>query len=375
MEISVDIRRKMYEALNSEDTNCIRQIVSANPSILEEGWSGPLSPSYLHLAARKGLLRVCETLVDLGIDVDVVAPNWGDLVPLEDAATSGHIELVEWLLERGAAVDGLPTSASTPLMGAAIEGRLAVAARLLEANAEINREHLRLPQTALDFAELFKVKNTGQDEVAFLLRESGGIRPYLETQEWDGVAGQSLIEQICDSFGPVNPILVEERKIRTRHVGIRRARVSKKYEYQFLFTVGLASMGGAEVAVCLPCSWPLNRDALHIDRFNWPLNLLFCFAKHHLESGQPFLHGDTHDSVDLGANVMGASQSVLQWLVIRKDWFGSEVRKQAVNEQIVIFAPVCKRPIKPGANALKAADKAASQVERTKWETLSIPYP
>src|SRR5207244_265105 len=184
MGVSLKIRRQLFEAVCAGDADGIRIIAANDPEALREGWGGWGGASYLHLAAAEGHTNVCTALIELGIDINTPVPETG-VVPLDKAASAGHLNTVQWLLKRGAAVDGLPTSISTPLMGAAIEGRLEITTLLLDGGAEINREHLRLPQTALDFAVFYQVKKTGQEAVATLLRERGGIRPYTEKHDWN----------------------------------------------------------------------------------------------------------------------------------------------------------------------------------------------
>ena len=371
MEVSIEIRRQLYEAINTEDTETLRKISDELPGALGEGWTGKGSPSYLHISARKGKLQICQLLVELGIDVNTPTPMAGDTVPLEEAATGGHLSVVKWLLDNGAAVDGLSTSVATPLMGAAMEGHIDVVLPLLEAGAEINREHLRLPQTALDFAEVYKVKQSGQGAVAALLRECGGIRPYLEPHDWTNVPGQLYIEHIERAIGGfANPIGLAEAIVGDGHtVTIRRARIPTKYEFQLLFTVGLAHLG-VELALCLPSAWPLNNATLKEYCYAWPTNLLLKLSKM-IVQGSALTRGDLLDAEHSAlAGFEWPAPTIRQWLLTLNQCIEAEREGDYKLPQTLLVTPILtKKQIKPGAAAMITAEK----LENAKWKALALP--
>src|SRR5665647_1198870 len=73
--------------------------------------------SPLMLAALKGLTGLCQQLIDKGADVN--KPGWA---PLHYAATHGHLEVMNLLLENYAYIDAASPNGSTPLMMAANYG-------------------------------------------------------------------------------------------------------------------------------------------------------------------------------------------------------------------------------------------------------------
>lgn len=102
--------------------------------------------SPLMLAALKGLTKVCERLIELGADVN--KPGWA---PLHYAATRGHLEIMQLLLDQHAYIDAASPNNTTPLMMAAHYGTPSAVKLLLEAGADpLLKNDLGL--SAIDFA-------------------------------------------------------------------------------------------------------------------------------------------------------------------------------------------------------------------------------
>lgn len=102
--------------------------------------------SPLMLAALKGYLAVCQKLI--ARDADVNKPGW---TPLHYAATGGHLDVIQILLDNHAYIDAASPNGSTPLMMAAMYGSTEAVQMLLDAGADpIVKNGLGL--TAIDFA-------------------------------------------------------------------------------------------------------------------------------------------------------------------------------------------------------------------------------
>lgn len=102
--------------------------------------------SPLMLAALKGETALCLLLIRQGADVN--KPGWA---PLHYAATNGHLEAMNLLLEENAYIDAASPNGTTPLMMAALYGTDSAVKLLLEAGADPllkNSQGL----SALDFA-------------------------------------------------------------------------------------------------------------------------------------------------------------------------------------------------------------------------------
>jgi uncharacterized protein len=103
--------------------------------------------SPLMMAALKGLTDLCQKIIDRGGDVN--KPGWA---PLHYAATNGHLDVMNLLLENHAYIDASSPNGSTPLMMASLYGSPSSVKLLLEAGADplITNE---LGLNAIDFAQ------------------------------------------------------------------------------------------------------------------------------------------------------------------------------------------------------------------------------
>ena len=102
--------------------------------------------SPLMLASLRGHLDLVRKLINRGADVNKT--GWA---PLHYAATSGHVEIMELLLENHAYIDAESPNGTTPLMMAALYGTPASVKLLLDSGADAVLRN-QLGMTAIDFA-------------------------------------------------------------------------------------------------------------------------------------------------------------------------------------------------------------------------------
>lgn len=102
--------------------------------------------SPLMLAALKGHLALVKQLVER--DADVNKTGW---TALHYAASGGHVEVIDFLLENSAYIDAESPNGTTPLMMAAMYGSPESVKMLIQAGADLNLKNM-LGMTALDFA-------------------------------------------------------------------------------------------------------------------------------------------------------------------------------------------------------------------------------
>jgi uncharacterized protein len=102
--------------------------------------------SPLMMAALKGQTALARRLIER--DADVNKPGWA---PLHYAATGGHLDMMELLLEHYAFIDAESPNGTTPLMMAAMYGSTEAVKLLLDAGADTAMKN-KLGMTAVDFA-------------------------------------------------------------------------------------------------------------------------------------------------------------------------------------------------------------------------------
>ncbi|MRD49763.1 hypothetical protein GHT07_21045 [Caenimonas koreensis DSM 17982] len=107
----------------------------------------PQDESPLMIAALRGHIEVARRLIALGADVN--KPGW---TPLHYAATSGHVPLIDLMLEHHAYIDAESPNGTTPLMMAAQYGSTEAVKFLLDAGADPTVKN-QLGMTAVDFAQ------------------------------------------------------------------------------------------------------------------------------------------------------------------------------------------------------------------------------
>ena len=118
----------------------LRTIVGSGRADVDKGWESPL-----HVASRKGSLRLIDYLVKSGADIDRLNPPYG--TALITACKSCHVPCAAMLLDLGAHVDEGDRDGVSPLAavcitqysGATLEGRLAIAKMLLARGADVDK--------------------------------------------------------------------------------------------------------------------------------------------------------------------------------------------------------------------------------------------
>ncbi len=104
----------------------------------------------LMFAALYGMLPEVKILVNQK-EVPVNRSGW---TPLHYACTNGHLNIAEFLLDKGAAVDAPSPNGTTPIMMAIRAGNIQLVRLLLDRGADI-RIRNQQDYSAIDVAELF----------------------------------------------------------------------------------------------------------------------------------------------------------------------------------------------------------------------------
>jgi ankyrin repeat protein len=104
----------------------------------------------LMFAALYGMLPEVKVLVNQK-EIPVNRSGW---TPLHYACTNGHLNIAEFLLDKGAAVDAPSPNGTTPIMMAIRAGNIQLVKLLLDRGADI-RIRNQQDYSAIDIAELF----------------------------------------------------------------------------------------------------------------------------------------------------------------------------------------------------------------------------
>ncbi len=149
----------LYLALRDSSLKAARVLIDWPKTNVEIRTRQDESP--LMMACLKGHLELARKLI--ARDADVNKTGW---TPLHYAATSGHVAIIELLLEQHAYIDAESPNGTTPLMMAAYYGSPAAVKLLLEAGADPGTRN-QLGLTAIDFAN-----RAGRPDAAELIAAS-----------------------------------------------------------------------------------------------------------------------------------------------------------------------------------------------------------
>ena len=170
-----------------------------------------LKESFLWAAAQGGNTQDCESLIEIGADV-----NWkntdGD-TPLLAACRRGHTETIALLLAYGSNANVMGSDSLTPLHVCTRRGDAESVNILLNANINTSAR-TKEGQTALDIAQA-----KGYETIyARLMRKRSGISPKTSTVTIDGIRGSALgVTASTDDTArnPIRPHWVESKKKQT----------------------------------------------------------------------------------------------------------------------------------------------------------------
>jgi ankyrin repeat protein len=127
---------ELHDAAAVGNLDRVTQFVEKDPSL-----SRSFSPDgfpVVALAAVFGHLPVARYLAKHGADVDAPATNGSGYNALTGAVTSGHTEIVRWLLESRANPNYRYGPGYSPLLAAAANGHLEIVQLLLDHGADLH---------------------------------------------------------------------------------------------------------------------------------------------------------------------------------------------------------------------------------------------
>ena len=142
----------VFEAAALGHADRVRELLTGDPSLARA--QSPDGFTALHLPAffgGEGTAEASRALIEAGADVSARSDNSFWVLPLHSAASGGHAEIVELLLEAGAEPDPRQRHGWTPLHAAAQNGDLRSLDALLAAGADPELRN-DAGQSALDLA-------------------------------------------------------------------------------------------------------------------------------------------------------------------------------------------------------------------------------
>ncbi len=166
--LSRGVPLELHEAAAAGDVARVKELVEKDAS-LAKGFSPDGFP-ILALAAVFGQFEVTKYLHAKGGDVNAAATNGSGYNALTGAVTSGHTEIVKWLLENGADPNYRYANNYSPLLNAAANGHLEILKLLIAHGADLHAK-TNDGKTALAFAEE---------------RKHGAVADYLRAAVRDG---------------------------------------------------------------------------------------------------------------------------------------------------------------------------------------------
>lgn len=144
----------LYLALRDGSLKVAQTLIAWPQTNVE--WRTPQDESPLMMASLRGHISMVRQL--LARDAHVNKPGWA---PLHYAATSGHMEIMQLLLDQHAFIDAQSPNGTTPLMMAAHYGTPAAVKLLLEAGADTRMKN-ELGLSAIDFANRAQRKDVAE---------------------------------------------------------------------------------------------------------------------------------------------------------------------------------------------------------------------
>ncbi len=126
----------------------------------------PVIQSDIFDACRKDDRELVEKLYQTNPDI-INAVDFKGYTPLILAVYNNSLNVVDFLLEKGANINAQDSAGNTPLMGVCFKGYKDIAAKLINAGADVNLQNYS-GATALTFAATF-----GHLEIAEMLLDKG----------------------------------------------------------------------------------------------------------------------------------------------------------------------------------------------------------
>ena len=153
-----------------EQSNKVAALLLANPKTNVEA-EDRAGENALMMASLNGDLELVKLLISK--DAEVNKKGW---TPLHYAASNGHDDVVQLLLDNSAYVDAGSPNGTTPLMMAARGNHVSTVKILLDNGADLTVKN-QLGLTALDFAQHYRAPDVVKGLSARMAQQGGASTP------------------------------------------------------------------------------------------------------------------------------------------------------------------------------------------------------
>lgn len=362
--------RELYAHIESGDLAFIRTELAKRPQLIEPPRLNLVSyPGLLHHAAEYNQLAICQLLVELGVDINQPTVGSGNTTPLAVAAENGHLEIVRWLLEAGAEVDGSPLSVTSPLIAAVTFGQATAVDLLLEHHADVNQLHAKFNRTALDLARSWNFP-----KIAERLETQGAVSAIEKDANEESIPGAPIVNFVSETAGWVLPEKVIPQ-LQGAAVKLRVSCIADKNDYKLLFTLGLFTQKPrTELFICLPGNWRMPRQGFAIDSpWMFPQGLLSELSKRTMEKA-PLSEGQIILRSEPCFSSLGWPADIDALVVVDKIWTtNSEVDQHDDSVKLFVLVPL-KLP-KKGPPKGTALDNLLEKKRKASWKSIALTSP
>jgi ankyrin repeat protein len=187
------IKMNLFEALDNNHVEETEEILEEAPEMDVNKVKDKWGRRPLHYAARDGDLAMSKHLVDVR-NADVNIMNKFNQSPMFSAAENGHLNICEFLVEKGADLNLRDSDGNTAFMMAALAGCLKVCQFLEGRGADLNVKDHRYGENAFMYAA-----SLGYLKICQFLEEKG-VKLDIQNKEGStalGIAAQFQCLHVC----------------------------------------------------------------------------------------------------------------------------------------------------------------------------------
>lgn len=270
------IAKEIRSAIKGGNVQKVVELIDSNTETLN--METPFG-TWLHVAASKGKLDIVQKLVELGSDINKLGGVYGGGA-LNEAASSGHIEVVRYLLLREANLD-VSEPERNPLFGAISNGHVDIVKLLIKSGIDTDIKYAG--ESKEDMDALTFAREQGQIEIVKLLENPNECSTTAsKTNESNQNQHDVILEHVAKYFGEIKNTISEIVPGSRVAVNIHIITPSINKNFVTLFTTGMSDepmdysekesgYKYSELLLKLPSNWNVDKDDKKDQNNYWPL--------------------------------------------------------------------------------------------------------